>query len=78
MLAGQTGLVGHITICDDVVIGGATMVTKSITEPGFYTASFPAEPDRDWKRRVARFRRLDDLASRVSRLEKGKKNNDDK
>jgi UDP-3-O-[3-hydroxymyristoyl] glucosamine N-acyltransferase len=71
MFAGQSGLVGHITICDDVVIGGATMVSKDIREPGFYTASFPAEKDRDWKRKVARFRRLDDLAQRVASLEKG-------
>lgn len=70
LFAGQTGVVGHIAICDDVVIGGATMVSKDIREPGFYTASFPAEPDRDWKRRVARFRRLDDLVRRVARLEK--------
>jgi UDP-3-O-[3-hydroxymyristoyl] glucosamine N-acyltransferase len=70
MFAGQSGLVGHITICDDVVIGGATMVSKDIREPGFYTASFPAEKDREWKRKVARFRRLDDLARRVSKLEK--------
>lgn len=76
MLAGQSGMVGHISICDDVVIGGATMVSKNITKPGFYTASFPAEPDRDWKRRVARIRRLDNLAERVSRLEKGRGNND--
>lgn len=77
MLAGQSGLVGHISICDDVVVGGATMVTKNITEPGVYTASFPAEPDRDWKRKVARFRRLDILAERVGRLLKGQGNNDD-
>ncbi|HAV62668.1 MAG TPA: UDP-3-O-(3-hydroxymyristoyl)glucosamine N-acyltransferase, partial [Verrucomicrobiales bacterium] len=77
MLAGQTGIVGHVTICDDVVIGGATMVTKDIAVPGFYTASFPAEPDRDWKRRVARFRRLDTLNERVARLEKGRKDNND-
>ena len=73
MFAGQTGIVGHIAICDDVVIGGATMVSKDIREPGFYTASFPAEKDRDWKRKVARFRRLDDLVQRVARLEKGEK-----
>lgn len=77
MFAGQTGFVGHITICDDVVIGGATMVTKDINSPGFYTASFPAEPGRDWKRRVARFRKLDELARRVGRLEKGTSNNDE-
>ncbi|MEX2124150.1 MAG: UDP-3-O-(3-hydroxymyristoyl)glucosamine N-acyltransferase [Woeseia sp.] len=71
MFAGQSGIVGHISICDDVVIGGATMVSKDIREPGFYTASFPAEKDKDWKRKVARFRRLDDLVRRVARLEKG-------
>lgn len=70
MFAGQSGIVGHISICDDVVIGGATMVSKDIVEPGFYTASFPAEKGRDWKRKVARFRRLDELARRVARLEK--------
>ncbi|MEX2258426.1 MAG: UDP-3-O-(3-hydroxymyristoyl)glucosamine N-acyltransferase [Woeseia sp.] len=70
MLAGQSGIVGHISICDDVVIGGATMVTKNITEPGFYAASFPAEKDRDWKRQVARFRRLEELVKRVGKLEK--------
>lgn len=71
MFAGQSGIVGHIRICDDVVIGGATMVSKDITEAGFYTASFPAEKGAEWKRKVARFRRLGDLASRVARLEKG-------
>ncbi len=72
MFAGQSGIVGHIRICDDVVIGGATMVSKDIREPGFYTGSFPAEKDRDWKRKVARFRRLGDLVRRVEKLEKGK------
>ncbi len=74
MLAGQSGIVGHISICDDVVIGGATMVTKNITEPGFYAASFPAEKDRDWKRQVARFRRLGELVKRVGKLEKDRQN----
>jgi UDP-3-O-[3-hydroxymyristoyl] glucosamine N-acyltransferase len=76
MLAGMSGLVGHITLCDDVVIGGATMVTKSISEPGMYVASFPAEPEREWKRQVARFRRMDDLAKRVRRIEKGSTDNE--
>lgn len=76
MLAGMSGLVGHITLCDDVVIGGATMVTKDITSPGVYVASFPAEPDGDWKRQVARFRRLGELTKRVRQLEKGKSDNE--
>lgn len=71
MFGGQSGVVGHITICDDVVVGGATMISKDIREPGFYTGSFPAEKDKDWKRKVARFRRLDELARRVRALEGG-------
>jgi UDP-3-O-[3-hydroxymyristoyl] glucosamine N-acyltransferase len=78
MFAGQTGVVGHIRICDDVVIGGATMVSKDIREPGFYTASFPAEKDRDWKRKVARFRRLEELARRVAGLERAADRDADK
>jgi UDP-3-O-[3-hydroxymyristoyl] glucosamine N-acyltransferase len=69
MFGGQSGIVGHVTICDDVVVGGATMISKDIREPGFYTGSFPAEKDREWKRKVARFRRLDDLVDRVRKLE---------
>lgn len=69
LFGGQSGIVGHVTICDDVVVGGATMISKDIREPGFYTGSFPAEKDRDWKRKVARFRRLDDLVHRVRKLE---------
>jgi UDP-3-O-[3-hydroxymyristoyl] glucosamine N-acyltransferase len=70
MFAGQAGIVGHINICDDVIVGGVTMISKDISEPGVYTGSFPGEPDRLWKRRVAHFRRLGDLAGRVSALEK--------
>ncbi len=77
MFAGRSGIVGHISICDDVIVGGATMITKNITEPGFYTGSFPGEKDRDWKRKVARFRRMDDLASRVTALEKLARKNSD-
>lgn len=70
MFGGRAGVVGHINICDDVVVGGATMISRDIREPGFYTASFPQEKARDWKRMVARFRRLDELFRRVKALEK--------
>ncbi len=70
MFAGQSGAVGHIEICDDVVISGQGMLSKNITEPGVYASSFPSEPVRDWNRKVARFRRLDSLFDRVKKLEK--------
>ncbi len=67
--AGQAGIVGHINICDDVIVAGKTVISKHVTEPGFYAGSIPGEPHKDWKRKVARFRRLGDLTDRVTALE---------
>jgi UDP-3-O-[3-hydroxymyristoyl] glucosamine N-acyltransferase len=71
LLAGMVGVAGHITICDDVTVNGKAMVSKNITEPGAYASMFPIEPVSDWNRRVAKFRRLDKLMQRVTKLEKG-------
>lgn len=69
MFAGQVGVDGHLTICDDVIVGGKSTITKDITQPGFYVGTFSAEISMDWKRKVARFKRLDKLMRRVSNLE---------
>ena len=69
MFAGQVGIDGHLNICDDVIIGGNSVVSKDIREPGFYLGTFSAEKNMSWKRQVARFRRLDILIKRVGDLE---------
>jgi UDP-3-O-[3-hydroxymyristoyl] glucosamine N-acyltransferase len=69
MFAGNSGSVGHITICDDVVVLGKAMVTKDITEPGPYSGMFSAEPARQWAKLVGRVRRLEALQKRVRKLE---------
>ena len=73
LLAGMVGVAGHITMCDDVIINGKGMVSKSITEPGAYASNFPVEGVRTWNRRVAMFRRIDKLLGRVNKLEKDNK-----
>ena len=73
MFGGQSGAVGHITICDDVVVSGRAMISKSITKPGVYASNFPAEDTRTWNRRVALFRRLDQIIARIKKLEKSSK-----
>ena len=70
LFGGQSGAVGHITICDDVVVSARAMISKSITKPGVYASSFPAEESRIWNRRVALFRRLDQIIERIKKLEK--------
>lgn len=69
LFAGQVGVNGHIEICDHVQLLGKAMVTKSITRPGAYASGLPADQQRLWQRRVARFRRIDDLFERVRKLE---------
>ena len=69
MFAGQVGIVGHISICDDAIINGKAVVSKSITKPGIYSSSFPSELVKEWNQKVARFRRIDKLIERVSKLE---------
>ena len=70
MFGGRAGTVGHITLCDDVMVSGCTMVSKNINEAGVYTGSFPAEKDKKWKRNAARFRRSEDMVNRIKALEK--------
>lgn len=69
MFAGQTGTVGHITVCDDVVVAAKTFLSKDVSEPGTYAASFPADKARSWAKQLARFRRLGSLIERVRKLE---------
>ena len=69
LFAGNSGSVGHVTICDDVVVLGKAMVTKDITRPGPYSGMFSAEPAKQWAKMVGRVRRLEALQKRVKKLE---------
>lgn len=58
-LGGGVGVAGHLRICDDVTLTGFTLVTSDIREPGFYSSGIPASPTPEWRRSVARLKRLD-------------------
>jgi UDP-3-O-[3-hydroxymyristoyl] glucosamine N-acyltransferase len=69
VFAGSAGAVGHVNICDDVVVLARATITKDITEPGTYSGMFAAEPARAWTKFVARLRRVEALQTRVKTLE---------
>ena len=69
IIAGMAGFVGHIHICDGAIVTGGAVVTKSITKPGVYTGAWAATGDRDWKRQLARVRRLGSYEQRLKALE---------
>jgi UDP-3-O-[3-hydroxymyristoyl] glucosamine N-acyltransferase len=59
MIGGGVGFAGHLTIADDVVLTGFSLVTASIDKPGSYSSGIPVEETRRWRRMVARLRRLE-------------------
>ncbi len=69
-IGGAVAIAGHLTVVDKVYITGMSMVTNSITEAGSYSSGVPLAPTKDWRKNAARFRNLDNLASRLIRLER--------
>ncbi len=69
MIGGGAGILGHLSICDDVVISAMALVTRSIRKPGFYSGSFPLMDNAQWERAAATLRHLPDLRARLRQLE---------
>jgi UDP-3-O-[3-hydroxymyristoyl] glucosamine N-acyltransferase len=71
MIGGAAGIAGHIEIADEVVLLGRAMVTGSITQKGVYGSGLPLDEVREWRKTVARVRRLGRLEQRLKALERG-------
>ena len=69
-LAGGVGVVGHIELADGVHVSGASVVSRSLKEPGVYTGGVLAMPHKTWQKNIARIKQLDDMARRLRKLEK--------
>lgn len=70
IIGGSVGMAGHLEICDNVILTGMTMVTRSISEPGTYSSGTSMQTSVEWRKSVARFRHLDDMARRLQQLER--------
>ncbi|HEU4530888.1 MAG TPA: UDP-3-O-(3-hydroxymyristoyl)glucosamine N-acyltransferase [Steroidobacteraceae bacterium] len=77
LIGGMVGIAGHLTIADDVVVTGRTFVNNSIAEKGTYSGGLPMDEAKRFRRNAARFRRLDELARRVNRLDDSEEGDDD-
>jgi UDP-3-O-[3-hydroxymyristoyl] glucosamine N-acyltransferase len=69
-IGGAAMIHGHISIVDRAVVGAGTLVSRSLTEPDFYTGVFPMMRNRDWERNAALVRHLVELRDRIRRLER--------
>jgi len=70
MIGGNAGVLGHLELADRVTITAKSLVTHSIRESGEYSSGVPLQDNRQWRRNATRFKHLDEIARRLSALEK--------
>ena len=64
---GMVAIADHVTITNNVTLGGRTTVTKDILEPGAYTG-YPVEPLKDGLRTIANLAQLTNLRKQMSQV----------
>ena len=64
LIGGAAGILGHLEVCDRVVITAMSLVTHSIRDPGEYSSGTPLMDNRSWRKSAARFKQLDEIARR--------------
>jgi len=70
MIGGGAVMINSIEVCDDAVFTFRSAVLRSVERPGVYSGTLPAEEAAQWRRNAVRFRKLDELAARVTAAER--------
>jgi len=65
LIGGGAGVLGHLELCDRVIVTAMSLVTHSIREPGEYSSGTPLMDNRTWRKSAARFKQLDSIARRL-------------
>lgn len=69
-VGGGAIVLGHLTLADNVNISAASVVTRSITQPGHYTGMFPIDDNAAWEKNAATLKQLHSLRERIKVLER--------
>ena len=57
-MGGLSGVLGHLEICENVIVGAQTLVTKSITKPGNYVGIMPIQKHENWAKSSVYIKKL--------------------
>jgi UDP-3-O-[3-hydroxymyristoyl] glucosamine N-acyltransferase len=68
-ISGGVGIIGHLTIVDDVHVTAMSLVSKSIDKAGSYSSGTGLDSTAKWRKSAARLRRIDDMAKQIANLE---------
>jgi len=69
-LGGGAIVLGHLELADHVHISAASVVMRSILQPGQYSGIFPIDDNRAWEKNAATLRQLHALRDRLKALER--------
>lgn len=65
--AGRVSANGHISVCDDVTMGPVSVISKNITQPGFY-GGFPPVPYKDFIKNQTSSASLHDMRRSIVKI----------
>lgn len=68
-VGGGAVVLGHLSLADGVHVSAASVVTRSIREPGHYTGMFPIDDNASWEKNAASLKQLNRLRERVKSIE---------
>ncbi len=68
--SGRSSIIGHLKIAAGTHLTAGTLVNKSNDEAAVFSSGTGAQPNKAWRKNVARFKQLDDMAKRLRQLEK--------
>jgi UDP-3-O-[3-hydroxymyristoyl] glucosamine N-acyltransferase len=74
-VGGGAVVLGHLTLANHVHISAASVVTRSISQPGNYTGMFPLDTNANWEKNAATLKQLSRLRERIKALEADIHNN---
>jgi UDP-3-O-[3-hydroxymyristoyl] glucosamine N-acyltransferase len=69
-VGGGAIVLGHLELADGVHISAASVVMRSIRQPGQYSGVFPLDDNASWEKNAATLRQLHTLRDRIRALEK--------
>lgn len=71
--SGRSSVIGHLEIADGTHLTACTLVNKSNASAAIYSSGTGAQENKLWRKNVARFKQLDEMAKKIRTLEKSLK-----
>jgi UDP-3-O-[3-hydroxymyristoyl] glucosamine N-acyltransferase len=68
-VGGGAVVLGHLSLADGVHVSAASVVTRSIRQPGHYTGMFPIDDNAQWEKNAASLKQLARMRERIRQLE---------